>query len=204
MKFAYWILAFKSALATAACCAALATQADTGIVVDDTGKPIPDAVVLAAWNGVIRTFVEPHSTCYKVEVSRTDQSGKFSISSFSGNFDPFLMDRTRSIIALAPGYRLSPKTDIEDPRIVLERQSGTSSERIKAIRGTGMVGCNGAKNVVIPYLKALYAEVNAIATTKEDRLEAADILFHIESIELGQDEALVRDGQRVQHIKEGS
>jgi hypothetical protein len=186
------------------CCASLPSLADTGIVVDkDTGNPIPNAVVLAQWTGVIRTFTEARSKCFKAEVTQSDASGRFSFSSFSWNLNPVLMDRSRTIAALAPGYHLSPQADINGPRIALERQSGTSAEQIKSLGGAA-IACDGAKSVVLPYLKELYAEASAIATTREDKLKAAYVLFEIETIELGQDRALVRDAERVQKIKEGS
>lgn len=187
------------------CCISLSCVAETGLVFDkDTGKPIPNAVVLAEWDGVVGAFVEGHSTCFKVEVTRTDELGRFSISSYSWNLNPFLVQRSRSITALAPGYRLSPQTDLHATRIALERQTGTSAEQIRTLGGAGMASCKGAETAVLPYLKELYSEIMVIATTKEDKLRAAHILFEIEAIEMGQDQALARDGKRVQKIKEGA
>jgi hypothetical protein len=177
--------------------------AESGKVVDrQSGKPIPNAIVVARWNGVVRTFAEPHSTCYKAELGKSDDQGRFSVSSLSGNVNPFLMDRQRVVLALAPGYRLWPQRDPDSLEIQMEAQTGSNSEKIKSLPPA--FTCDGADKVLLPYLKALYQETSNLATTNEEKLKALSILLLIETTELGDHEALNRFAERRALIGAGS
>lgn len=75
---------------------------------------------------------------------------------------------------------------------------------LKYLPGTKAMGCSGAEGVMLPYLRALYGERSRLATTVEEKLDAAYVLFSIETIELGADEALIRAGPREGTIRSGA
>jgi hypothetical protein len=171
--------------------------AEIGIVVErESRKPIPDAIVVATWNGDRRFFAQARSACYKVEVARTDNRGKFSVSSFSGNLNPLLMDRSRDVVVLAPGYRMSSTNDLDSLDVSMEPQTGSNSERIKALPGTRATGCEGAGTNLLPYLELLHQQILSMATTKEERLLASEVRLSIEMFTLGPQQATDRYGQR--------
>jgi hypothetical protein len=184
--------------------ASMSSLAEQGVVLDKTtGKPIPGAIVVATWNGVVGVVVQGTSQCYKVEVAIADDKGRFNVSSFSWNLNPFMIDRLRGVTVLAPGYGFSADWDPTSLRIPMEPRTGTKSEQFKHLPSTQAVGCFDAERVMLPYLKALSREMASLATTKEDKLKASSVLFLIERIEVGADEARRRLGPREGEIKRG-
>ena len=172
-------------------------SADSGVVLDKTnGKPIPRAIVVATWNGVVGMFVQGTSQCYKVEAAVADDAGRFEVSSFSWNLNPFMIDRIRGVTVLAPGYKVSSDWDPRSLRILMEPPTGTKSEQFKRLPRARVMGCSGAGKAMLPYLKALRNEMAALATSKEEKLEVLNVLFEIELEELGEREAGKRLGQR--------
>jgi hypothetical protein len=184
--------------------ASMSSLAEQGVVLDKTtGKPIPGAIVVATWNGVVGVMVQGTSQCYKVEVAIADDKGRFDVSSFSGNLNPFMMDRQRDFTVVAPGYRESAKWFPRDPRVLMELQTGSKSDQFKHLPSTQALGCFDAERVMLPYLKALSREMTSLATSIEEKMEVSRVLFDIESIELGEDEARKRSGRRRSEIEQG-
>jgi hypothetical protein len=85
----------------------------------------------------------------------------------------------------------------------MERRTGSKSEQFKQLPEFGVVGCRGEKRPLLPYLKLLHDEMTVLATSKEEKLQASGILFLVEEIELGKDEAKRRLGPRKSEIKRG-
>jgi hypothetical protein len=184
--------------------ASMSTLAEQGVVLDKaTGRPIPGAIVVATWHGVVRTFVEPASQCYKVEVAVADGNGRFDVSSFSWNLNPFMMDRLRGVTVLAPGYGVSSDWDPTSLRILMEPQTRSKSEQFARLPSTYPLGCFGANKAILPYLKTLYAEMLPLATSTDEKMKAANVAFEIDFIEVGEREAHRRSGQRASEIDQG-
>jgi hypothetical protein len=184
--------------------ASMSTLAEQGVVLDKTtGKPIPGAIVVATWNGVVGVVVQGTSQCYKAEVAIADDKGRFDVSAFSWNLNPLMIDRQRDFAVLAPGYRESAKWFPRDPRVLMEPQTGSKSEQFARLPGTDPLGCFDANKVVLPYLKALYAEMLPLATSTDEKMKAANIAFEIDFIEVGERDAHIRSGQRRSEIEQG-
>jgi len=88
----------------------MSVWASKGIVVDEAGKPIKGAVILAYWTGDTGWVVQPHSMCYRVETATTDEKGEFTISTFSGSLNPFIRTRLRQVDSIVAGYEESRAT----------------------------------------------------------------------------------------------
>jgi hypothetical protein len=176
--------------------------AESGIVLDkDTGNPIPGAVVVATWHGIISVPPEARSKCYHAEVAIAGDGGHFRISSFSGNLNPFMLDRQRHITVLAPGYRESLESKPRDVRVLMERRVGDKSDQFKQLSRTGFLGCSSDQKIFLPALKLLHGEMVLLATSTEEKLVANRILYNIESVELGDAIALLRAGVREGEIR---
>jgi hypothetical protein len=179
--------------------------ASSGRVFDrTTGKPLPNAVVVATWTGTSGLVVQSHTSCYKAEVTRTDNEGAFSISSFTGNLDPLLRDRQRDVVAVARGYRMSPKRDPHGLEIPMEPQTGSNSERLSALPTMYPATCPNSKTSLVPYVKALYDDASPLASTNDEKLFVLGLLMQIEEAEIGSDEAIKRFGRRQAEILRGT
>lgn len=170
---------------------------ETGRVFDRaTGVPIVNARVVAYWTGVIKMPVQSTSKCYRAEAAITDEKGEFSISRFSGNWHPLLMDRERNVSVRVPDYKISPAYDGSGLQIPMEPRTGTSAEQFKELDRFLPTECTDDPKILLPYLKTHHAELVKLAATNEEKLAASGVLFTIEEIELGEHEASRRLGER--------
>jgi hypothetical protein len=172
--------------------------AGSGIVLEkDTSKPIAGAHVVAAWHGVMVTPVQDRSICYHVEATTTDKDGRFEMSELSGNLNPILMNRSRDLWIFVPGYKKAPDAGMNPLRAFMEPESGTTSEQFKRLPFSYVMGCRiPDKKVLLPLLRALYPEAKRLASTPGELKSASGILFQIESLELGGEEAFRRANDR--------
>ena len=164
-----------------------------GTVTDgSTGKPMAGVHIVASWSGSIAMPVQPSTRCYHAEATITDEQGRFSLSTFSGNWNPLMWDRTRSVWALAPGYVTSDKSDYGNLDLVLVPATGTKSEQFRALPRADVLGCPGDKRQLLPFWRVLQAEAQRLASSREERRFASGRLFDIEEIEFGEEEAFRR------------
>ncbi len=175
-----------------------------GTVIDgSTGKPMAGVHVVAAWYGSASVAVQPATRCYHAEAAVTDERGRFSLSTFSGNWNPLMLDRTRSVWAIAPGYMTSDKSDVGSLEFVLVPATGTREEQFKALPTGHVLGCGEDNRQFLPFLRTLYKEAARLAHTQEERRVASSRLFDIEYIELGADEAFRRSSARLRDERLG-
>lgn len=169
-----------------------------GTVIDgSTGKPMAGVQIVAAWYGSVAMPVQPNTRCYHAEATVTDERGRFSLSTFTGNVNPLMLDRARNVWAIAPGYTISDRSDYGDLAFVLVPATGTKSEQFKALPYPSALGCPVNSAILMPYWKVLHAEAARLASNRKEREEASGILFGIERTELGVDEARRRLDQRM-------
>jgi hypothetical protein len=176
-----------------------------GTVIDgSTGKPMAGVHIVAAWHGSMSLAVQPSTRCYHAEATVTDERGRFSLSTFSGTWNPLIWDRTRSMWALAPGYVTSDKSDYGSLDLVLVPATGAKAEQFKSLPRPAALGCPSDRKLLLPFWRALYKEALRLASTPEERRYASGRLFDIEEIELGEEEAFRRLNHRsVQENLEG-
>ena len=92
------------------------------VLEEGTNKPLAGAIVIATWHGSTLNPVHSTSTCFHLETATTDKNGKFKMPSFSGNFDPFIVDRNRYLDVYKAGYQQSANpAPSERPRCCLSR-----------------------------------------------------------------------------------
>lgn len=200
VRSSFAVLVFVSLIGVAG-----SARGENGIVLDkSTKRPIPNAIVVAVWNGETTQFVQRQGECYKAEFTQSDGQGRFSVSGFSGNFNPMLWNRHRDVFALASGYRMAPSRDPSGLEVLMEPQTGTNSERIQRLPRFGPLACGNDSGDQAPYLKEFYREVADLATTPEEKTQASNILYMIEANELGEAEAARRLGARTVEIKKGA
>ena len=186
---------------------ALTVIASEGIVVDEQGKPIKGAHVLIVWQGNAGLIVQPHTRCYKLEATTSDENGKFRIPMYSGSLNPFMTDRRHWAVIFVPGYYEAPNSRTEERKYVFApiAKIGTRSEqfehqlRMSLPAGAG-AGCGNDK-ARLPYLKTVHTELVSLATT-EAQLERCDgLLYTIERHEFG---ASLADEKRLNRTQKTS
>ncbi|MBK6981854.1 MAG: hypothetical protein IPH30_10420 [Betaproteobacteria bacterium] len=161
-----------------------------GTVIDgSTGKPMAGVHIVASWSGSIAMPVQPSTRCYHAEAAVTDERGRFSLSTFSGNWNPLMWDRTRSVWALASGYVTSDKSDYGSLDLVLMPATGTKSEQFKALPLPDALGCPGDEKPFLAFWRVLHAEALRLAETREEKRFSSLRLFEVEMIEHGKEEA---------------
>jgi hypothetical protein len=183
---------------------ALSLFTTEGEVVDDKGKPIKGAVVLATWNGVISNPVQANTQCYHVESTTTDENGRFRMPIFSRSLNPFYTDRIRGIDVFVPGYYLTPSPNRDDDhkyRFAPIELVGTKSEQFEIVNRRNMGGgCKGNQNARLLLMKAVHTELSRLATTNQDKERCEAVLYDIEDVEFGSE---IADERRIKRRIQG-
>lgn len=200
MRFFRTMLAIVALFPLSAC--GLSGGAIKGQVLEaETNKPIPGAIVVVRWHG---TWAPPAGTsaCYHVESAMTDVEGRYKTPAWTGPFKAGLIADYWEVDVYKPGYEemkgshvvQGGKTDIS----YLAPFKGTREERMRALWSTG-IACESAGNSarnLIPLYRALYQEASGISQTKNDRQIVDALLYELEKLELGYEEATKRMLQR--------
>ena len=111
-----------------------------GTVIDKaTGKPIAGAIVATSWTGYASMIVQTQHVCYDLEVTTTDERGRFTVATF-GKLRPFLQNKNRGTSVFVPGYQIDPASH-ELNFIMVLRQGKKSEQFAKANRYQRNAGC---------------------------------------------------------------
>ena len=161
--------------------------ASQGTVIDKTtDKPMAGVFVATTWSGYVAIAVQTRGVCYDTEMTTTDERGRFTVSTF-GKFQPFLQNKNRNIYLVAPGYETDQSSERLD--FVMRPRLGTKSEQFtkanEYMRMGGSCGEPIPDAKVLPYLKAIYVDLAALATTKQELDTVDSVLWEIETLELG-------------------
>jgi hypothetical protein len=159
---------------------ALSGKAIEGQVLEEgTNKPIPDAIVVARWQGTYSAIAETRTVCYHVETATTDAAGRFRTPAWSARTKgPFFSPEAVIITAYKPGYEeyLPPgyayTEAFKQNTRYLKLFTGGREERLKyLLHISSLVDCYGAgdEKSLVPVYKAIYDEAKAIATSEKDR-----------------------------------
>jgi hypothetical protein len=183
---------------------AITAIASTGAVVDDKGKPIKGAHVIATWSGNVGLFVDPHTRCYQLESTTTDENGRFKVSTFGMTPDILMTNRQRSIDVFVPGYYETDSPGSSDLNYIFAPLTGTKSDQFKKIIDRNFGGGCGNEKATLRFRKAVYAELVKLAESKEEKKQCHSLLFSIESIEFGDRAAEERATQRYRDEAKGS
>ena len=180
--------------------AALALE---GTVVDkESGKPLEGVFVIAKWSGAAPNPVQASTICLHGEMTITDKQGRFTISSTSGNFNPLIGNRQRTVEIYKPGYQDSVETNVDELRFVIEPNRAAAADRFNEVFSTrAPAGCGMDEKQKVPFLKAKVQELEPLATTREQKRELISAYFDAESIELGEGEGSKRWEERMRKWK---
>ena len=196
------IVAIAGGLLVIALLAIVLTGKIEGQVVDDvTGAPIAGAFIVGVWRGYVASPAHGSTGCYHIEFRTTDAHGRFSISEFAGNINPLRSDREVSVGVYAPGYSIEQNPDGGLYRAKL--RTGDKSKQFSEIAMAPTYDCVGQRDPrLLPMYRAFAAEKGALASTKAERKASIEAQFLVDSVELGESEALKRHGSRLTKLYE--
>ncbi len=166
----------------------------SGIVVDEQGKPLKGAIVMAQWsrdpvNPVVRLVLplpSAPSVCDWAEVTYTDDDGRFRTPSGKGRAATY----SPQVDVVYPGRYPGKGTDIEAKRFVMLPFEGLPEKSQFHVAWSGVRG-GGCGNdlVILPYSKLRVANMEKYAVTDSDKKQLESSRYGIEIVEFGQDEA---------------
>ena len=170
-----------------------------GVVVDkESGKPLEGVFVIAKWFGAAPNPVQASTICLHGEMTITDKQGRFTISSTSGNFNPLIGNRRRTVEVYKPGYQDSIETNFEELRFVIEPNRAAPADRFNEVFSTSAPpGCGMDRRDALPFLRARVLELEPLATTREQQRDLIRAYFDAEYAEFGEQEAMKRSGERM-------
>jgi hypothetical protein len=173
-----------------------------GRVIDgSTGSPLDGVYVIGVWWVSTPRFVESQTGCTKLEVTRTDEQGRFSTSGWSGRVLAHLFgEENLNVYYYKRGYRWEKGFEQKSEVVVLVPDTRTPLERIGHLRDlTVKADCGSEselKKYALPLYHVMYEEALPLASNKEERKELSGLLFDIERRELGYKQALENEQQR--------
>ncbi|MEP6636459.1 MAG: hypothetical protein ABJB97_07015 [Acidobacteriota bacterium] len=185
-------------LACSVACMCLATEslALEGKVIDgSTGRPLSGVYVIGAWVVSSGIGVVAKSGCGKLEVTRTDEQGRFTLSKWSESILAHLIgDENLNVYYYMRGYRWEKGHPQLGDTVVLIPDTRSALERLGYISETaGKADCGSIeqrKKKALPLYRVMYEEASSLAsTTKDQRRVRSNILFMIEALELGYTQA---------------
>ncbi|MGE5098315.1 MAG: hypothetical protein ACM3SO_24490 [Betaproteobacteria bacterium] len=177
-------------------------SAEEGVVIDAvTGAPLSGVFVIARWHGEAFRPVEPSGGCYRVQLARSGADGRFHVDFISGNFNPLLTDRRRSIVLFKPGYEVKIFGRTFEERQALRPFAGTFAQRMEQYSRVWGRDCPEARPTLRPVLEAIRAEADVLARTPEDSERVAGFQRELDTDSMGYDAALDRYLDTVQRTR---
>jgi len=171
-----------------------------GKVLDEaTSEPIEGAIVVARWTGHLAGWADGKTVCYYAESTVTDSSGNYYLPRWRDTNTEAWQRKVKPedvyITAYKSGYVWSEKR--EKGIKFLKIFDGAKSTRLKQLKQLKRIEFSTRCNVETEHLKVrslliseLYKEAKEIASTKEDRRIVDSLLYILESMENGDDQAL--------------
>lgn len=164
----------------------------TGRVLDvETQQPIEGAIVVLRWQGVgTKAFVDTQTVCYHVESAVTDTEGRYVTDVWreASMYRDLSMKQVLQT-AYKSGYR-HVRTDIATGDQYLRRDMRNAEDRLEYLMSMANDSCFSEEfKEFIPLNDAIYREAKEIAVTDEQQQVAGRILFYLNVLIYGWDEA---------------
>ena len=172
----------------------LNVAAGSGKVIDEeTGLPLEGAFVVISWKSGGPGIVDGRTFCMGLDVAKTDKEGRYSLPSFSGNFNPFRWERYSAMEVYLAGYESSPNNKPDADVRKLRRFKGSVEARLNVLSGIGYrescVPENERKAKLAPLYRAQYEEAMRIANSDAEKVHVRTLKYALDSAELPYDDA---------------
>jgi hypothetical protein len=167
------------------------------VTMGDTGKPLSGAIVYVQWIGSLAHG----STCYHAATATTDSDGLYSIPAWK---KPSPYGKLRSPFTRFRVFKAG-MTEAENQfgeSRRLELFKGSRQERLaylqQAMQRTmcGPASDQTVQRAALPARKAIYDEAMLIAQTEDEKRTARLLVYYVEEVEFGLEEAERRSSER--------
>lgn len=201
-RFFHLLTATLCILPLSACATLFGAVTEGQVLEEGTNRPIPDAIVIVRWVGVVPAIGHASSACVHVENATTDKDGRYRTPAWNApsTVGPAPLMQTRigpGAYAYKPGYEY---VDTRGETVYLKPFTGGRGGRFKYLERTYGSGCgatDGSEKNSIPLLKAQYEEAKSLAQTLEEKRMLEFFLYGLEQVELGFEQAQERHLERV-------
>jgi hypothetical protein len=179
-------------------------QALKGLIIDGTtGKPLGGVYVFGVWRTSKPGIVESKSGCGKIEVSQSDERGRFALSNWSGSIiTHFFGTENLNVYYYGRGYRWDKGYEREGQTVVLVPDTRSPLERLGYLDELIADSDCGSRadriKYALPVYRLMYSEGRAIAPqpNRQERKALSNLLFEMERLELGYQQALTNADAR--------
>ncbi|MEO8103073.1 MAG: carboxypeptidase-like regulatory domain-containing protein [Betaproteobacteria bacterium] len=152
---------------------AMSLCAGSGRVIDEeTGKPLAGVYVIAMWHASGFSPVVSKTVCYHFAITKSDETGNYSLPTFSWNINPLLSDRQRYLEYYIAGYEDSPNNKTGDEVRRLRRSTKNIEERIRNLAHQRYHNCTsetGRREKLLPLYQAQLDEATRLASSPIER-----------------------------------
>ncbi len=151
----------------------ICAHASSGTVIDEeSGRPLSGVFVIARWRSTSGPFfVQSSTVCYDLEITQTDEQGRYSLPDFSWNLNPLHLGRERDVEFYLPNYEDSPNRDrYDENNMTMRRYRGDVGKRLSTLRrvtGGSCVPERQEKRKLGKVYEAVYQEAAQIAKSPE-------------------------------------
>jgi len=169
-----------------------AEQLQRRVVDARTGEGIADAMVVFLWDRNETDFGHAsRTTCYRVEMTRTDSQGRYALPSWNGRMPMIASIFKKGLVEDSDPIALSKGLH------GMKKGSADTSKRIEEL-GRALVQCNDTEDKkLLGLYEAIYDDGRSVAKSpQEKRLVDRYFLSPLDTVRYGGDEARRRAHQR--------
>lgn len=190
MRALYVILWLFSTLPLTAC--GMAGAPIHGKVVEaGTLKPIPGAIVIAKWQGVMPVPGHGVHRCFHVETTTTNDKGEFHFPLWV-DVPKYIAEVETLMEAYKSGYGYPEVPSQKDEIIWMTPFKGSARERLEYLSDLRRFECgslNDYSKKLLPLYEAVYREALQMGVTPEERKIISSLRYSLDILKLGYEEA---------------
>lgn len=169
------IAAVALVLPLTACATLFGVDTEGQVLEEGTNKPIPEAIVIVRWAGVIPMIGHASSVCVHVESATTDKEGRYRTAAWRapstvGPAPLVQMNIGPGAYAYKPGYEY---LDTRGETVYLKPFTGGRGERLaylmRVLDGTRCGAKDESEKNLHLFYRALYEEGKKIAVTEREK-----------------------------------
>ncbi len=143
-------------------------------------KPVPGAIVVVRWQGVLPGFAHSRMVCYHVASTITDDAGRYRIPAWSKeaekDWQRRIIDKEFVVVAYKAGYGLPTKPSQKDEIKYLAPFEGGTKERFdyfaRITSSTTCVSAGESRKNRYYLMRAVHEEAKAIAQSADEKRRA--------------------------------
>lgn len=175
-------------------CGMAGAPIDGKVVEAGTLKPIPGAIVIARWRGIMPAPGHGVHSCIHVETTTTNDKGEFHIPLWV-SVPKYIAEVETSIDAYKSGYGFPEMPSQKDEVVWMAPFKGSAKERLEYLSNLRRFECGSLVHYskrLLPLYEAIYSEALQIGKTPEERKIISSLRYSLDILKLGYEVAQER------------